>query len=168
MIYLFLADGFEEMEAIAPYDLIKRNGFPLKTVGIGKKEIVSSHGMTVLCDISESEIDLSEAEAFVLPGGKIGAQNLRESKKVEECLFYAVNHNLYICANCASPIIVLSDLGILDGKKYTCYPGMENEKGIYTAKEVEVDGKIVTANGPSASYNFALKICDLLKDQRKE
>ena len=158
MVYLFLADGFEDMEAIVPFDLMKRAGIDAVTVGIGGKTIKSAHGLSVNADIAEAEVVFEEAEAFVLPGGWPGAKNLKNSKTVNEAITFALHNDIIIGAICASPGYVLSGTGALSGKKYTCFPGFEVPEGEYTAEKIEIDGKLITANGPASAKDFALAL----------
>ena len=158
MVYLFLAEGFEDMEAVVPFDLMKRAGIKVKTVGIGGKTVKSAHGLSVTAEISESEVDLKKAEAFVFPGGWPGAKNLKNSETVNNAITFALHNDIIIGAICASPGYVLSGTGALSGKKYTCFPGFEVPEGEYTAGKVEVDGKLITACGPAAAKDFALAL----------
>ena len=158
MVYLFLAEGFEDMEAVVPFDLMKRAGIKVKTVGIGGKTVKSAHGLSVTAEISESEVDLKKAEAFVFPGGWPGAKNLKNSETVNNAITFALHNNIIIGAICASPGYVLSGTGALSGKKYTCFPGFEVPEGEYTAGKVEIDGKLITACGPAAAKDFALAL----------
>lgn len=158
MVYLFLADGFEDMEAVIPFDLMKRAGIEVETVGIGGKTIKSAHGLSVIADISEEEVDFGKAEAFVFPGGWPGAKNLKNSKTVNEAITFALHNDIIIGAICASPGYVLSKTGALSEKRYTCFPGFEVEEGIYTAEKLEIDGKLITAAGPAFAEDFALAL----------
>ena len=158
MVYLFLAEGFEDMEAVVPFDLMKRAGIEVKTVGIGGKTVESAHGLSVTAEISESEVDLKKAEAFVFPGGWPGAKNLKNSETVNNAITFALHNDIIIGAICASPGYVLSGTGALSGKKYTCFPGFEVSEGEYTAGKVEIDGKLITACGPAAAKDFALAL----------
>ena len=163
MVYLFLADGFEDMEAVVPFDLMKRAGIDVATVGIGGKEIKSAHGLLVKPDISEKNVKLEKAEAFVFPGGWPGAKNLKNSKTVNNAITFALHNDIVIGAICASPGYVLSETGALADKKYTCFPGFEVPEGKYTAKNVEIDGKLITANGPASAKDFALALIYAIK-----
>ncbi len=158
MVYLFLAEGFEDMEAVVPFDLMKRAGIEVKTVGIGGKTVESAHGLSVTAEISESEADFKKAEAFVFPGGWPGAKNLKNSETVNNAITFALHNDIIIGAICASPGYVLSGTGALYGKKYTCFPGFEVPEGEYTAGKVEIDGKLITACGPAAAKDFALAL----------
>lgn len=158
MVYLFLADGFEDMEAVVPFDLMKRAGIDVVTVGVGKTAVKSAHGLSVTAEISEENVDFKKAEAFVFPGGWPGAKNLKNSETVNNAITFALHNDIIIGAICASPGYVLSGTGALSGKKYTCFPGFEVPEGEYTAKKIEIDGKLVTANGPASAKDFALAL----------
>lgn len=166
MVYLFLADGFEDMEAVVPFDLMKRAGIDVKTVGIGKKTAVSAHGLSVTADIFENEVSYKAAEAFVFPGGWPGAKNLKDSKIVNDAITFALDNDIIIGAICASPGYVLSGTGALDGKKYTCFPGFEVMEGEYTAKNLEIDGKLITANGPQSAKDFGLALVEAINGNK--
>ena len=162
MVYLFLADGFEDMEAIVPFDLMKRAGIEVVTVGIGGKTVESAHGLSVTAEISEEKVDFDNAEAFVFPGGWPGAKNLKNSETVNNAITFALHNDIIIGAICASPGYVLSETGALSDKKYTCFPGFEVPEGEYTANKVEIDGKLITACGPNAAKDFALALVEAI------
>ncbi len=162
MVYIFLANGFEDMEAVAPYDLLKRSGIKVKTVGIDNKTVKSAHGLTVTADLEEDEINLQEMDAIILPGGMPGAVNLKNSKCVNTALTFAEHNNKIIAAICASPGVVLANTGILSGKNYTCFPGFEVDEGNYTANSTEKDGNLITANGPASAIKFSEEIIKAL------
>lgn len=160
--YLFLATGFEDMEAITTVDILRRAGINVVTVSIydDTREVKSAHGVTVTADATFAEIDFSNAEWLILPGGLPGATNLAEFKPLTDLL---VKHNSgggNIAAICASPAVVLGPLGILDGREAVCYPGVENS--MQNAKKgfmpVVADGNVITGNGPAAAVPFALSI----------
>ena len=163
MVYLFFADGFEDMEAVVPFDLMKRAGIEVTTVGVGGKTIKSAHGLLVNTDISENEVDFNNAEAFVFPGGWPGAKNLKNSKTVNNAITFALHNDIVIGAICASPGFVLSKTGALTGKRYTCFPGFEVEEGVYTGEKLEIDGKLITASGPAFAEDFALALVSEIK-----
>lgn len=162
MVYLFLAEGFEDMEAVVPFDLMKRAGIDVAAVGVGGKTVKSAHGLSVSAEISEAEVDFKKAEAFVFPGGWPGAKNLKNSKTVNEAITFALYNDIIIAAICASPGYVLSGTGALTGKKYTCFPGFEVPEGEFTGNKVEIDGKLITANGPASAKEFALALINEL------
>ena len=168
MVYLFLANGFEDMEAVIPFDLMKRAGIDVLTVGIGGKNIKSAHGLSVTAEISEDEVDFEKAEAFVFPGGWPGAKNLKNSETVNNAIKFALYNNIIIGAICASPGYVLSGTGALSNKKYSCFPGFEVPEGEYTANKIEVDGKLITACGPAAAKDFALALIEAIGGNLEE
>lgn len=163
MIYVFLANGFEITEAMAPVDMMRRAKLTVKTVGIGSDVIDSSCGVKVSCDIREKDVDLSIAEAIVLPGGMPGVTNLDDSDFVRDCVVKANNAGKLVCAICAGPS-VLGKLGILAGKKAVCYPGFEKylEGRLECSDFVSEDGNIITAKGAGVSVEFGLKIVEKL------
>ena len=166
MIYVFLANGFEITEAMAPVDMMRRAKLTVKTVGIGSDVIESSCGVKVSCDIREKDVDLSIAEAIVLPGGMPGVTNLDDSDFVRDCVVKANNAGKLVCAICAGPS-VLGKLGILAGKKAVCYPGFENELegAVVTDDAVVVDGNIITGCGMGAAVEFSAAIIEKLFSQ---
>ena len=166
MVFLFLANGFEEVEALAPLDLMRRAGVEVTTVGIGGSLITGAHGITVKADIVDSALSTgNNIEAVVLPGGMPGATNLDASDAVDTALAAADRAGAYLCAICAAPM-VLGSLGLLDGRKATCYPGFESHLtgADYTADLVPVDGNIVTGKGPAAAFPYAYTILSLFVD----
>lgn len=165
MVYCFLADGFEEVEAIAPIDMLRRAGVEVKTVGVTGEVVNGSHGIKVIPDIMIKDIVLDDAlEAVVLPGGLPGATNLEESDDVQKAIDFAVDNGKFICAICAAPQI-LGHKGLLNGKQAIAYPGFEDElKGSVISKEyVVLDGQFITAKGAGVATEFGLKIVSVLK-----
>lgn len=165
MVYCFLADGFEEVEAIAPVDMLRRAGVEVKTVGVTGEVIDGRHGIKVIPDIDIEDITLDESlEAVILPGGLPGATNLEESNGVQKAIDYANEKGKYVCAICAAPQI-LGHKGLLAGKKAIAYPGFEGElKGAEISGEhVVLDGNIITAKGAGVATEFGLKIVSVLK-----
>lgn len=164
MIYVFLANGFEEMEAMAPIDCLRRAGKQVVTVAVGGAAIRSSHGMHVIPDLTEQEITLDDSlEMIVLPGGMPGTLNLENSEQVQKAIAYCAAHDKWIAAICAAPSI-LGHLGMLDGKNATCFEGFEAQlKGAnITGEPVCVDGRIITARGAGVALQFGLKLTQLL------
>lgn len=166
MIYVFLANGCEEVEALAPVDILRRGGVEVTTVGVDSKKIVGSHGIEITADISSSELKLENIEGIVLPGGLPGTVNLENNEVVQASVDYCYNKNLLIGAICAAPSI-LGHLGYLDGKKATCYPGWEDSfsSGEYTADTVTQDGNIITGKGAGAAVHFGLKLLGYIKGE---
>ena len=166
-VYVHLATGFEELEALSPVDVLRRGGVDVKTVSVtGEKTVVGSHGIPVTADLLFSEADYENCEMIVLPGGLPGATNLGAHEglcgKIRE--FFSAGK--YTAAICAAPM-VFGALGILEGKKATIYPGLEAElKGAFPTGELVVtDGTVITGKGPGAALPFALKLLALLADQ---
>lgn len=166
MIYVFLADGFEEVEAFTPVDFLRRAGLAVATVGVGKDMPIGSHGICVKADCREEDIDFDKMEAVILPGGMPGMTNLDASPSVQATLKEAFARNVVVGAICAAPS-VLGWGGYLMGKKATAYPGFEkNLLGAdVSAQSVVVDGNVVTAKGAGVSADFALELVSLLKDK---
>lgn len=166
MVYLFLVDGFEEIEAIAAADVLRRAGVDVVTVGVGKTSIRGAHGITVEADIAEGKAVTAGLEMVVLPGGP-GTPGLEKSETVRRFLSHAAAEKLPIGAICAAPSI-LGHLGLLRGKKAVCYPGYEEELlGAKTAGgPVCEDGGIITANGPGAAVAFGLALAAKLKGKK--
>ncbi|MBR1472062.1 MAG: DJ-1/PfpI family protein [Lachnospiraceae bacterium] len=163
---VFLADGFEEVEAIAPIDILRRGGVEVTTVSImGRTAVHGSHGIDVTADTVLEEADLDSMDMLILPGGKKGTENEEAcaplTAKVKE--FHAAGK--YVAAICAAPTI-LGHLGILEGKKATCYGGLEGElKGAETlADPVVVDGHIITSRGMGTATQFGLKLLEIFTD----
>jgi 4-methyl-5(b-hydroxyethyl)-thiazole monophosphate biosynthesis len=161
-IYLFLADGFETVEALAPTDVMRRAGLDVTTVSImGRPTVVSAHGIGVVADALFDEVDFSDADALVLPGGSQGTENLSAHALLRSLIGKANSEGKIIAAICAAPM-VFGRMGLLDGRRATCYPGCEGDLtgARYTATAVEQDGNIITACGPAASFEFGFAIVE--------
>ena len=164
MIYVFLAPGFEEIEALAVVDVLRRAELEVLTVGVGEDFVIGSHQIPVACDISEKNLILDEkVEAIVLPGGMPGTLNLEKSETVQKAIDWATKNNKLVCAICAAPSI-LGHKGLLDGKNATCFPGFEDELfGAEISKDYVVkDGNIITARGMGSAIEFGLQIAEVL------
>jgi protein deglycase len=160
VIYIVLAQGFEEVEGLTTADILRRAKLPVKLVGIDSKQITGSHGITVCCDIEIRDIvSTRDIEAIVLPGGMPGTNNLEKSEKLQELIDYAYNNNRLIGAICAAPII-LGHRGLLNGRKAICFPGFENDLygALLSDDFVCRDGSIITAKGMGVSVEFGLEI----------
>ncbi|MDU7337568.1 MAG: DJ-1/PfpI family protein [Clostridium sp.] len=166
MTYLFLANGFEELEAFTPIDLLRRANVPVQTVGVGGKQIVGAHQIPVIADVEESEISLSDLDMVILPGGLPGTPNLEKSQIVKDAVMAAYEKGAYVAAICAAPSI-LGHMGLLKGRRATVSDGFVSEitGAEYTGELVTMDGKIITGRGPMASVAFALQLVDLLADK---
>ena len=126
MIYLFLANGFEEVEALTPLDYLRRCELPVKTVAVGNRLVTGSHKITVTADLLISEVRPEDAQMIILPGGMPGTLNLEQSAKVQEMIDYCAENGRWIAAICAAPSI-LGHKGLLHGKRATCYVGFEDQ-----------------------------------------
>jgi len=165
MIYMFLADGFEEIEALCPLDLIRRAGREIATVTVtGNKTVVGSHAIAVEADIFPDEIRYSGIEMIIFPGGKAGAETLDASPITDKAIESAIQNGAYIAAICAAPMI-LGKRGLLRGKRAVCYPGFEIYlEGAEYCPEAGVvkDGKIITGRAMGSSFEFGLALADVM------
>ena len=159
MVYIFLAEGFEETEALVPLDILRRAGIETKTVGVTGELVAGTHGIAVKADILPEEVNHSAIEAVILPGGLPGTTNLEKSSDVQKAVDYAFENNKLICAICAAPSI-LGHKGILEGKEATCYPGFEEsfKGGKYIKKSVVRSENIITADGMGSAFKFGFEI----------
>ena len=164
MIYLFLADGFEEIEALAPLDILRRAEIEIKTVGVGNKTITGAHGIPIVCDTTCEQITAENLTAIILPGGMPGTVNLEKDSTVQKFIDYSAENNLLIAAICAAPSI-LGHRNLLNGKKATCFPGFEKDLlGAEVLNQPVVkDGNIITAIGAGAAFDFGFEILATLK-----
>ena len=167
MVYIFLANGFETMEALAPADVMRRAGVETATVGVTGKTAVSAQGIPVVCDILLNEVSEEKAEMLVLPGGGKGTENLRASDELCALVTRAFERELPVGAICAAPSI-LASLGLLSGRKVACYPSFEAEikaaGGIIDENSPCVtDGFMITGQGAGCSLRFALKLLEHLR-----
>lgn len=172
MVYVFLADGFEEVEALTPVDVLRRASVDVRTVGIGERCVTGSHGIKVTSDISSDEalsmLEAEKPEMIVLPGGMPGASNLDSSPVVSKFIEESVKCGAYIGAICAAPMI-LGKRGLLNGHLATCYPGFEKylEGAEYCNAPIAVSGKFITSNGMGNALNFALQLTAVLKGEKQ-
>lgn len=167
MVYLFVAEGFEEIEALTVVDLLRRAEIEITTVSITEsKKVTGSHQIAVEADALYNELDYSNAEMLVLPGGMPGTKYLGEHKELVQLLKDTHKQNKNIAAICAAPS-VLGVNGILKGKKATCYPGFEDKliEAVYTGGKVEEDGNVITGKGMGTAIDFSLKIIEKFKDK---
>ena len=157
-----LANGFEEIEAVTPIDLLRRAGVSVTVAGLATLSVTGARGLSVQCDaLLESVPD--DWDAFILPGGLPGARHLAESPLVARCLQQTLDRGGRVAAICAAPALVLGSRGLLVGRSYTCYPGMESEvDGRYLTEAVVVDGPFITSRGVGTAAAFALKLVESL------
>lgn len=170
MVYLFLAPGFEEIEALCPLDLLRRAGIEVKTVAIGAAQAVpGAHGITILADMAEADFDpASPAEMLILPGGMPGAANLDASPVVDSALANAAGTGAYLAAICAAPMI-LGHRGLLRGRTAICFPGFEGdlEGATIASEKIAWDGNIITAAGMGVALDFGLALVTALCSREK-
>lgn len=167
MVYLLLGTGFEEVEAVAPLDLLRRAGIPVLTVGVNGKTVYGAHNIGIEADITLEEMDLTQLEMIVLPGGLGGVTSVRASQPAMDALAFAYENNKFVAAICAGPT-VLADLHITDEKNTTCYPGCEGGMG-----NAKVDGsvpcvrdsKVITGASAGCAVPFGLKLIAALKGE---
>lgn len=165
MVYLFLADGFEIIEALAPVDMLRRAKIDVQTVGVTGKTVCSSCGVEVNADIMMDEFEYHDVDAVVLPGGMPGTINLENSAAVQSAIDKAVEDQAFVCAICAAPS-VLGHKGLLKGKEAIAFPGFEDalDGAVLSDKYVVTDGKFITAKGAGVATQFGLEIVRALTD----
>lgn len=165
MVYMLLGAGFEETEAIAPLDLMRRARISVQTVGLNGKSIQGGHGITVETDIAPQDMNLNDAEMIILPGGLGGVASIRGSEAAMNAIRFAYEHGRYLAAICAGPTI-LADFGITDGKNATCYPGCEEQMGDAKCDSTVPciwDGLVITGASAGCAIPFGLKLIEVLK-----
>ena len=166
MVYVLLGTGFEEMEALTPVDLMRRAGIDVLTVGVTGKTVYGGHNIGVEADILLEEMDLTQLDMIVLPGGLGGVASARASQGAMDALKFAWENDKFVAAICAGPT-VLADLHITDNKQATCYPGCEKQMGsaLMNAQVPCVrDGKLITGASAGCAIPFALALIEALKD----
>ena len=167
MVYMLLGTGFEETEAIAPLDLLRRAGAEVLTVGLNGKTIYGGHGIGVEADITVDEMDLTNLEMIILPGGLGGVASIRGCKPAMDAVAFAWENDRFVAAICAGPT-VLADLGITADRQATCYPGCEGGMGsalmVPDAPCVR-DGKLITGTSAGCAIPFGLMVIEALKGE---
>lgn len=168
MVYVFLAKGFEELEALAPVDVLRRAGVEVKTVGVTGKRVSGSHGISINCDITIAEATFDELDGIVLPGGLPGTTNLEVDETVQKFIDYCAENGKIIGAICAAPMI-LGHKGLLRGKNAVCYTGFEKElTGAHMLDRPAVrDGNIVTGWGAGGAMEFALLYLEAISESQE-
>ena len=164
MVYILLAPGFEEAEALVPADLLRRAGIETALVSITGEPVPGSHGITVTADTVLDEVDLSKADMIVLPGGGVGVKNLGAEPAVEKLVREAARRDIWVAAICAAPTL-LGKWGLLEGKQAVCYPGMEDGltgAQVQAASGVVRDGKIITGRAAGSAFDFGLALAEVL------
>lgn len=167
MVVLLLADGFEEIEALTPVDILRRAGIEVKTYSVnGDLCVCGAHNIMVDADDIVENVDYDKIDAVILPGGMPGADNLENCGEVQSALKFASENNKLMCAICAAPK-VLGKFGYLQGKRATCFPGFEEclAGANATGERVEVDGNVITSKGMGTAMDFSLAILEYLKSK---
>ena len=164
MVIVLLAEGFEELEALSPVDILRREGIDVKTVGIAGLDVKGAHGITVRADMTADEVDVTKVSAVVFPGGMPGSLNLDASPYADKFIAAATANGGHIAAICAAPL-VLGRRGLLRGKNATCFPGFEGELAgaNATGEAVVTDGNITTARDFRAAVAFGDELARILK-----
>ena len=165
MVYVLLGTGFEEVEAIAPVDLMRRAGISVLTVGITGKTVYGGHNIGIEADITIDQMDLTDLEMIVLPGGLGGVASARASQSALDAIRFAWENGKFVAAICAGPT-VLADLHITDGKKATCYPGCESGMGnanMVSETACVRDGNLITGTSAGCAIPFGLALIEALK-----
>ena len=167
MVYVLLGTGFEEVEAITPVDLLRRAGVQVLTVGVNDKTVYGGHGIGIKADLELGEMDLTNLEMIVLPGGLGGVASVRASREAMAALQFAWDNGKYVAAICAGPT-VLADLGITDGRNATCYPGCESGMGnanMTPNVPCVRDGNLITGTSAGCAIPFALSLIEALQGE---
>ena len=166
MVYVLLGTGFEEMEALTPVDLMRRAGIDVLTVGVTGKIVFGGHNIGVEADILLEEMDLTQLDMIVLPGGLGGVASARASQGAMDALKFAWENNKFVAAICAGPT-VLADLHITDSKQATCYPGCEEQMGnaVMVSAAAVTDGRVITGTSAGCAVPFGLQLIAALKGQ---
>ena len=163
-VAILLAEGFEETEALVPADLLARAGAEILFVSVhGEETVVGAHGFGIKSHCALTELSKTTINCLFLPGGAKGTELLGENFIVQSLIQYAVDNGIYVAAICAAPSI-LGKMGLLEGRRYACYPGFEKEVigGIRTGKKVEHDDIFLTGEGMGASFQFGFRLVELL------
>ena len=163
-IVIFLADGFEEVEAVTPIDYLRRAEVDVTLAGVGTLNPTGSHGISIRADIAVSLLDWIP-DGVILPGGLPGAKNLAESEDVSKICSKVMESGGLIASICAAPALALGSFGVLEGREYTCYPGFEtiSRSGSFSDSRVVIDENLITSRGPGTAAEFAIAIIRYLK-----
>ena len=164
MVYMLLGTGFEETEAVAPLDLLRRAGVSVATVGLNGKTVYGSHGIGIEADLEPGQMDLADLEMIILPGGLGGVASIKASAAAMDAVRFAWKNGKYVAAICAGPTI-LASLGITDGKKATCFPGCAEQMGsaVLLNQAAVTDGRVITGTSAGCAIPFGLALIAALK-----
>ena len=165
-VAVIFANGTEELEALTPVDVLRRAGVECDIVSISGTFPQGSHNIIVKADKILEEVDLNSYDGIIIPGGLPGANNIAKEEKIISATDKMLKDKKLVASICASPAIVLANQGLIKGKKATCYPTQDFidalKENFYTAKSVEIDENLITANGPKSAMEFSIKICKFL------
>ena len=163
MIYMFLADGFEEVEALVPLNILRRANADILTVGVTGEYVKGAHNITVKADMTLDDVECEKIDAVILPGGLGGTNNMDNCAEVKKLVQYAADNRKLVCAICAAPSI-LGKMGLLEGKEATCYPGFEDtfKGGKYLKQSVVKCENFITSDGMGSAYKFGFEIAAAL------
>lgn len=166
MIIVLLAEGFEEIEALTPVDMLRRAKKDVVTVSIGERTVTGSHGIKVVTDMTWDELDLSRVDFAIFPGGMPGSLNLDECNYTDKAIDAVLSKNGHLAAICAAPL-VLGRRGLLSGKRATCFPGFEKELrgATFTGENFVTDGNITTGRGMEHSLEFAKELVRIANEK---
>lgn len=165
MVYIILGNGFEEIEAVAPMDILRRGGVDAAYASAGSAAVKGAHGIEICCDTFVSDISAENVDMLIIPGGLGGVKSIKASAEAMSLIKETYDRGLPLAAICAGPVI-LASLGILNGVKAVCYPGMEKQMAgadIDNSKKMVTDGRIITGRGPGTALDFGLEILKYLK-----
>ncbi len=168
-VILFLADGFEEVEAVTPADFLRRSGIELILIGVTGKTVTGGHGIKIVCDIEISEFS-DDFDGIIIPGGMPGAANLSKNSQVMNIIKAALDSELLIGAICAAPAVVLGINGLIKGRRFTCYPGFEKkfDGSFFENKRVVSDKNLITAKGPGTAAEFSEALIEYLCGEKQK
>jgi len=170
-VVLFLADGFEEVEAMTPADFLRRSNVDLILAGVTGKTVTGGHGIKVVCDVEVSELS-GEFDGIIIPGGMPGATNVAKDEKTMDIIKTAFDRGALIGAICAAPAVVLGSHGLIQGRSFTCYPGFEGSfnGADFSEERVVVDGNLITSRGPGTAAEFSEALIEYLcgSEQREQ
>lgn len=168
MVYILLAPGFEEAEALVPADLLRRAGLETKLVGLTAAPVPGGQGMQVVPDGTLDQVDLDRADMIVLPGGSLGVKNLGAEPAVEALVRQAAQRGIWVAAICAAPTL-LAQWDLLHGKRAVCYPGLEPRLGDALPQDFSVvdAGTIITGRAAGSAFDFGLKLVSVLSNSEK-
>lgn len=167
-VVVLFAEGFEEVEGLTQVDFLRRAGLEVTMVGVTGKRVTGGHDISIETDIMIDKIDPAGYEGVVVPGGMPGAENVGSSTHAQDIIRALFEKGALVAAICAAPAVVLEPLGILEGKKATCYPGFEGrfEKAVFSEDRVIQDGNVITSRGPGTAAEFAIAIISYLIDKK--